>query len=46
MFLIVGPENSKIKVIFIDYGNFGLAEPEALLELNDKTLLSFAPLVW
>ena len=45
MLLITGHEDSKIKVIFVDYGNLCLAKPEDLLELNDKTLLSFAPLV-
>ena len=46
LFLISGHEDSQIKVIFVDYGNLCLAEPRALLELNDKSLLSFPPLVW
>ena len=40
-----GHHDNKIKVIFVDYGDLGLVEAEALLELNDKTLLSLPPLV-
>ena len=43
--LIAGQKDSMFEVIFVDYGNLGLANSEDLLELNDKTLLSFPPLV-